>query len=129
MLVCLREESNDLSDKIEFGLRFACLIFGVGHHATLTKMGERDENRLRGHSADRWTAISGKLAHLTRLERVTFAFGDLPAHPVPVTERKKWFATSLETLFASMIPNARVCQSKWLILLERGITTLSASWI
>src|SRR5262245_56962045 len=79
---CDGRRSN--ADKIELGLRFARLSFGAGHHAALAKMGERDANWLRGHSADRWTAISGKLAHPTRFERVTFAFGgqsSMPAAP------------------------------------------------
>src|SRR6516225_1395872 len=106
---CDRRGWSGSVDKVELGLRFACLIFSASHHAALAKMGERDENRLRGHSADRWMAISGKLAHPTRFERVTFAFGE-----VAVSESREWFATPRETLLASMARIGRVCQSNLL---------------
>jgi hypothetical protein len=48
---CDRRRSS--ADEIELGLRFARLSFGAGHHAALARTGERDANRLRGHSADR----------------------------------------------------------------------------
>ena len=86
---------------------------------------ERRENGLRGHSADNEVRECRKLAHPTRFERVTFAFGDFPANPLPI-DREKRFATPPKTLFASMIANASVCQSKLLILQGRGITSLSA---
>jgi hypothetical protein len=53
---------------------------------------------------------------------VTFAFGE-----VAVSESREWFATPQETLCASMARIRRVCQSNLLKLLERGITSLSAS--
>jgi hypothetical protein len=65
--------------------------------------------------------MSRKLAHPTRFERVTFAFGE-----VPVSKSREWFATPQKTLLGSMAPMGRVCQSNLLILLGRGITSLSA---